>query len=118
MAAACDRSNAIERPDHSIEIPFPKEPSITCVPVRSGDTIILPIDLVESASDPNFRITEADGTLVIEHGGATVLLQDFVATLDGDPANPVVVTEADQTPIDLALWLASSDPNINIITGQ
>jgi len=115
MASACDQSNTVERPlDNVFHVPV-LDPGTACIRVQSGDKIILPIDLVESDSDPNFRITEADGTLVIEHGGTTVLLQDFVATLD--ETNPVVLTESDHTPIDIALWLAISDPNIDIITG-
>ena len=115
MASACDQSNTVERPpDNVFHVPV-LDPGTACIRVQSGDKIILPIDLVHPDSDPNFRITEADGTLIIEHGGATVLLQDFVATLD--KTNPVVLTEADHTPIDIALWLAISDPNIDIITG-
>ena len=117
MPSACDQSNTVERPpDNVFHVPV-LDPGTACIRVQPGDKIILPIDLVESDSDPNFRITEADGTLVIEHGGATILLQDFTATLDDDGTNPVVVTEADHTPIDIALWLAMSDPNIDIITG-
>jgi hypothetical protein len=117
MASACDQSNAVERSaDNVFHVPVLDSGS-ACIRVQSGDKIILPIDLVHPDSDPNFRITEAGGTLVIEHGGATVFLQDFVATLDDYEANPVILTEADQTPIDIAFWLAISDPNIDIITG-
>ena len=112
---ACDAGTEIARPADSVfQVPA-LDPGTACIPVRPGDKIILPIDLVQPDEDPNFHVTEADGTLVIKHGAATILLEDFVATLD-DP-NPVVVTEVDQTPIDIAFWLAISDPNIDIITG-
>src|SRR5688572_17639191 len=112
---ACDASTEIARSaDNVFEVPA-LDSGTACIRVRSGDKIILPIDLIQPDADPNFRVTETDGTLVIEHGEATVLLQDFATTLNGD--NPVVVTEADHTPIDLAFWLAMSDPNIDIITG-
>ena len=116
-AMACDAGIEIARSaDNVFHVPV-LDSGIACIRVQSGDNVILPFDLVQPDSDPNFRITEADGTLVIEHGEATILLQDFVATLDGNETNPVVVTEADHTPIDIALWLAISDPNIDIITG-
>jgi hypothetical protein len=114
---ACDASNEIARSaDNVFQVPV-LDPGTACIRVRSGDKVILPIDLVDPDNDPNFRITEVDGTLVLKHGEATVLLQDFMATLDDQGANPVVVTEADHTPIDLAYWLALGDPNIDIITG-
>ena len=112
---ACDASNEIARPAENVfQVPAPA-PGTACIRVRPGDKIILPIDLIQPDEDPNFRITEADGTLVIAHGGVAVLLQDFVQTLED--ADPVIVTEVDHTPIDLAYWLAIGDPNVDIITG-
>ena len=113
-AMDCDASNEIARSAENVfEVPV-LDSGTACIQVQSGDRVILPIDLMHSYEDPNFRITEADGTLVIERGGATVFLQGFVATLDDYEVNPVVVMEVDGTPIDLAVWLASSDPNLDI----
>jgi hypothetical protein len=117
-AMACDASNEIERSAQNVfQVPV-LESGTACIQVRSGDTVILPVDLIHPDADPNFRITEADGTLIIKHGEATVFLEGFVATLDDHEINPVVLMEADHTPIDIAFWLAISDPNIDIITGQ
>jgi hypothetical protein len=111
---ACDASNEIARSAENVfQVPA-LDSGTACIQVQSGDRVILPVELLQPDTDPNFRITAADGTLVIEHGGETVLLQDFVLTLDDRDVNPVVVTEADGTPIDLAVWLANSDPNIDI----
>lgn len=111
---ACDQSNEIERsPDHVIRIPLLEDPGIACVEVQSGDRIVLPFDVssADISSEMPVRARELDGAIVIEQDdGATIFLEGFVQHWPD-----VAVTGVHDTPIDIPLWLAVTDPNLHIV---
>src|ERR1700761_8603748 len=91
------------------------------VNVKPGDHIIrvnvTPGEIFELAPPftPNAQIVgrEAHGNLAIKVGDVTVILEGYI---DANAKTPVTVETSDGKPIDIAVLLASTDPNINIQT--
>jgi len=115
MASACDQSNEIERTsDHVVRIPLLDDSEIACVEVQPGDTIVLPFDVSNSdiSDDMAVRARLLDDAVVIEQDeGAAIFLEGFARATD---VREVIVTGVHGTPIDLAVWLAVTDPNLII----
>jgi hypothetical protein len=83
--------------------------------VQPGDTVILPFDLPsDPSSDSTLHFDEKEGFLIIEDHGATVLLQGYFEAMADYWQNPVVVEDAHRVPVDVAVWLAFTDPNPDI----
>jgi len=109
--AACDQDNGIERStDGVVRVPLPENPPIACFQVWPGDTVVLPF---EDSDDMNLRVTGAGGFLTIDDGTATYVLQGYMSAVEKD-LNDVVVETADRKPIDIPVWLAITDPNLDI----
>src|SRR5689334_3812952 len=108
----CDPANEIERSaDHLVRIPLLDDSGIACVRVHPGDTIVLPFDISNSdiSDDMALRARLLDGALVIEQdAGATIFLEGFEQAIHD--LRPVTVSAVDGKPIDIAIWLATTDP--------
>jgi hypothetical protein len=108
----CDADNTVPHSeDHVIKVP--RDLKAACAMVQRDDTVFLPFDL---PVDPggSMRITERNGHLLIEHGDSSVLLQNFVKTIDEHGSETLILREANGTPVDIPLWLAITDPNMDI----
>jgi hypothetical protein len=98
-------------PSDVIIVAFPDDADVVRVEVEAGDTVVLPFD-----SDAALQMKTGSGNLGIRDDrdhDHTVVLQGFDAAVN-DPKNPVVVETSDGMPIDVALVLAMTDPNLDV----
>jgi len=113
----CDESNRIEHsPDNVTRIPPPADGQTLCLTVQSGDTVILPFDLSSvpsGESDIGFR--EVDGFLVIEDHNATVVLEGYIDATSVHGLDSVAVENVHGAIVDVATWIASTDPSLDIV---
>jgi hypothetical protein len=106
-----DPRRSIDRPLHDVIVPaFSEDAPVVRVDVAPGDTVVLPFD-----ADAPLQMREGSGNLGIrddrDHNHA-VILQGFAEAVN-DLQRPVVVESRDGTPIDVALVLAMTDPNLD-----
>lgn len=118
MSSMCDQTFGIDRTaDHVIRIALPEHPPVACARVAAGDTVILPFENLD-----DMWMVDVDGYLVIGDEGATIFLegfeqafrQGFEKSINETGIGGVVVAERDGTPIDIAVVLASTFPNLDI----
>jgi len=94
-----------------IRVTFPEDGDVARVDVAPGDTVVLPFD-----SDAPLMMKEGSGNLGIRDDrdhDHTVVLKGFADAVN-DPQHPVVVESRDGKPIDVALVLAMTDPNLDV----
>jgi hypothetical protein len=94
-----------------ITVTFPEDGDVARVDVGPGDTVVLPFD-----SDAPLMMREGSGNLGIKvdrDQDHTVVLKGFADAMN-DPQHPVVVESRDGTPIDVAMVLAMTDPNLDV----
>jgi len=108
----CTTDITVERTaEHVIKVPL--ELQQACVVVQRNDTVFLPFDL-PADSYGTMRIMEKNGNLLIEGGDTSILLQDFQKTIDETGSGTLILREANGTPIDIPMWLAITDPNLDV----
>ncbi len=93
-----------------VAVPVPPNENVIRVQVSPGEILELASPFDAGAA---LLAREADGNLAIKVGDVTVILVGFVAA---NETAPVVVETSDGNPIDIAILLASTDPNIDIQT--
>jgi len=102
----------VEPNSSDVAIDSPEGGQVIRVDVVPGQTVVLPFEL-----DAPLEMTTDNGDLLVRDGrdpDHTVILRGFENTLD-DPQHPVTVASSDGTPIDIAVVLAETDPNLNVI---
>jgi VCBS repeat-containing protein len=96
----------------TVKVEIPQGATTVRVPVQPGQVVILP-EPFDSAHALGAK--EGNGNLAIKVGDVTVILQGYVEAAN-DPQHPVVIDGHDGKPIDIAVVLATTDPNLNIET--
>ena len=93
-----------------VQVNVPKDQNVIRVQVNPGEILEL-----ASPFDPGAALLakEDNGNLAIKVGDVTVILQGYVAA---NEQAPVLVQTSDGKPLDIAVLLASTDPNIDIQT--
>jgi hypothetical protein len=103
-------SDPITKPstEHVIAVVFPPDETIVRVPVEAGDTVVLPF-----GPEVPLEGKEGNGNIAFRGHGDTVILQGFAKAVE-DPHDTVIVETSDGKPLDVALVLAMTDPNLDV----
>ncbi|WP_395018681.1 hypothetical protein [Dongia sp.] len=103
-------SDRVAKPssEQPIAVVFPPDETVVRVPVEAGDTVILPF-----GPEVMLEAKEGSGNLAFRGHGDTVILQGFAKAVE-DLDHPVIVETSDGKPLDVALVLAMTDPNLGV----
>ncbi|WP_395020446.1 VCBS domain-containing protein [Dongia sp.] len=100
-------------PNGTVQVEIPQGEKVVRVAVANGETVILPAPFDDQAA---LAAKEGNGNLAIRVGDITVLLEGYQQTVDA-AGNPTVTLKDPQGDvIDIAVVLASTDPNLDIET--
>src|SRR4051812_21631792 len=99
-------------PNGTVHVEVPQGENVVRVAVANGETVILPPPFDDAA---NLAAKEGNGNLAIKVGDITVILEGYQQTLN-DTGHPVVLKDEQGDTIDVAVVLASTDPNLDITT--
>jgi hypothetical protein len=98
--------------DKVVRVEIPQGGTVVRVPVEAGETVVLPPPF---DAQHDLAAKEGNGNLAIKVGDVTVILQGYIDAAN-DPQHPVTIDGSDGQVIDIAVVLASTDPNLDIQT--
>ena len=99
-------------PNGTVHVQIPQGEKVVRVAVANGETVVLPAPCDDQAA---LAAKEGNGNLAIKVGDITVILEGYQQTLN-DTGHPVVLKDEQGDTIDVAVVLASTDPNLDITT--
>src|SRR4051812_20377384 len=99
-------------PNGTVHVEVPQGEKVVRVEVANGETVVLPAPFDDQGA---LAAKEGNGNLAIKVGDITVILEGYQQTLN-DTGHPVVLKDEQGDTIDLAVVLASTDPNLDITT--
>ncbi|GAB2174700.1 VCBS domain-containing protein [Dongia sp. agr-C8] len=100
-------------PNGTVQVEIPQGEKVVRVAVANGETVILPAPFDDQAA---LAAKEGNGNLAIRVGDITVLLEGYQQTVDASGNPTVTLKDPQGDVIDIAVVLASTDPNLDIET--
>jgi hypothetical protein len=100
-------------PNGTVHVEVPQGEKVVRVAVANGETVVLPAPFDDQGP---IAAKEGNGNLAVKVGDITVILEGYQQTVDASGNPTVTLEDAQGDKIDIAVVLASTDPNLDIET--